>query len=290
MSSRPIVQVARGVTASTLLASSRGTPLPSAERSYFEGMLQHDFSQVRVHTGEAPAAAASALGAKAFTQGSEIGFGAGRYSPGTPDGRELLAHELVHVAQQARGGSGGGAEARASDAASRVARGEAVTPQAQGGAEPGAHCDPDDEKKAVPPLDRGPQLVPPLTLQPPLAPPYRLMQNADLLAPFTLHGATPATAGFNPLEDWARAYQLFRGYLPEGLAAASANLSLSAAYQSSLALSQPNIFDKADLDFKAAYPNDKRIDPVPLISSSSLTSIYEFFTKKKNTNKFYFGP
>src|SRR6185437_10523302 len=39
--------------------------------------------------------------ARAYTHGSHVVFAAGRFSPGTPQGRELLAHELAHVAQQA---------------------------------------------------------------------------------------------------------------------------------------------------------------------------------------------
>jgi hypothetical protein len=35
--------------------------------------------------------------------GSHIAFGAGRYAPGTAAGRRLLAHELAHVVQHARG-------------------------------------------------------------------------------------------------------------------------------------------------------------------------------------------
>jgi hypothetical protein len=257
-------------------------------------MLKHDFSRVRVYTGEQPAAAAAALGAKAFTTGWDVAFAAGRYRPDTPAGRELLAHELVHVAQQARGGSGSGAEARASQAGARAAQGQAVPPQAQGVAEPGIQCDGDEKKERlvgplVPPLS-----APPLSLQPlppalpHMVPPFKLMKNAELLAPFAQHGMTPGMAGMNIVSDWGKAYQMFRSYLPEGLAATSANMFLSSAYSSSLALSQPNIFDRSERDYKAAHPDELRIPPIPLLSSGSLTTIYEFFTKKKNTDKFYF--
>ena len=36
----------------------------------------------------------------AYTVGSHVVFGTGRYAPGTPDGQRLLAHELTHVVQQ----------------------------------------------------------------------------------------------------------------------------------------------------------------------------------------------
>ncbi len=43
--------------------------------------------------------AAASLDARAFTVGSHIAFSAGAYGPHTAEGKQLLAHELVHVAQ-----------------------------------------------------------------------------------------------------------------------------------------------------------------------------------------------
>jgi hypothetical protein len=62
--------------------------------------LGHDFSAVRVHTGAGADRLARAISARAYTVGPDIVFREGQYSPGTPDGQLLLAHELVHVAQQ----------------------------------------------------------------------------------------------------------------------------------------------------------------------------------------------
>jgi hypothetical protein len=64
-------------------------------------------SDVRVHTDDGAAALARSVSARAFTVGSDIFFGPGEYQPGSPAGRELLNHELVHVAQQ-RGASRSG--------------------------------------------------------------------------------------------------------------------------------------------------------------------------------------
>ena len=64
----------------------------------------HDFSRVRIHTGEQAARAAAGVNARAFTVGSDIVFGASRYSPGTSAGDRLLAHELTHVVQQSTPG------------------------------------------------------------------------------------------------------------------------------------------------------------------------------------------
>jgi hypothetical protein len=60
----------------------------------------HDFSAVRVHDDADAHRSARAVGANAYTVGSDIVFGAGRYTPSTATGRRLLAHELTHVVQQ----------------------------------------------------------------------------------------------------------------------------------------------------------------------------------------------
>ena len=78
---------------------SAGASLPRSERSFFEPRLGRDLSSVRLHTGPEASELASSLGARAFTTGSDIFFRSGEYRPQSPDGRRLLAHELVHVAQ-----------------------------------------------------------------------------------------------------------------------------------------------------------------------------------------------
>lgn len=78
----------------------RGQALPMAERAFFEPRLGRDLGQVRIHP-ETPAA--TALGARAFALGHDVAFAPGQWQPGTAAGRGLLAHELVHVLQQARG-------------------------------------------------------------------------------------------------------------------------------------------------------------------------------------------
>jgi Domain of unknown function (DUF4157) len=81
---------------------SWGQPLDPATRRFMEARIGYDLSGVRVHTDGRAAALARAVGALAFTMGSHIVFGAGRYEPRSPSGAGLLAHELAHVAQ-ARG-------------------------------------------------------------------------------------------------------------------------------------------------------------------------------------------
>ena len=53
-----------------------------------------------MHTDDGAAALDRAVSARAFTTGSDIYFAHGEYRPGTPDGDELIAHEVAHVVQQ----------------------------------------------------------------------------------------------------------------------------------------------------------------------------------------------
>ena len=78
-------------------------PLASNARRFMESRFGHDFSQVRVHADDQAALAARAIGAKAYTVGPDVVFGAGQYQPASRSGLQLIAHELTHVLQQ-RGG------------------------------------------------------------------------------------------------------------------------------------------------------------------------------------------
>lgn len=77
-----------------------GEPLSQSERAFFVPRFGKDFSQVRVHKDTGVAETTRAVNAQAFTIGRDVFFGAGQYSPGTPTGKKLLAHELTHVIQQ----------------------------------------------------------------------------------------------------------------------------------------------------------------------------------------------
>ncbi|CAN7554205.1 eCIS core domain-containing protein [Mesorhizobium sp. LjNodule214] len=81
-----------------------GAPLAPEARTYFEPRFGRDFSDVRVHTHGRAASAANAIHARAYTLGSNIAFAPGEFLPQSQSGRRLLAHELVHVAQQVRYG------------------------------------------------------------------------------------------------------------------------------------------------------------------------------------------
>jgi hypothetical protein len=80
-----------------------GSPLAPDQAERFGAVLGHDLSDVRVHVGAEVSALARALNAHAFTVGTDVFFGSGELSPGTPGGDRLLLHELTHVAQAIEG-------------------------------------------------------------------------------------------------------------------------------------------------------------------------------------------
>jgi hypothetical protein len=80
--------------------ASPGRPLDPSVRRTMENSLGHDFGDVRVRTDARAAAAARAIGARAYTAGADVVFGADRFAPHTAAGRQLLAHELAHVVRQ----------------------------------------------------------------------------------------------------------------------------------------------------------------------------------------------
>lgn len=85
---------------SAALAPSGGSGnMPKDVQAKMEGAFGADFSSVRVHED----ASSEGLGARAYTQGSDIHFAAGQYQPGSSEGQALLGHELAHVVQQSRG-------------------------------------------------------------------------------------------------------------------------------------------------------------------------------------------
>ncbi len=80
--------------------SGGGQAIDEDTRAFMEPRFGRDFGHVRVHADAAAAASARAINAAAYAVGDQIVFGAGRYAPGTSEGRRLLAHELTHTVQQ----------------------------------------------------------------------------------------------------------------------------------------------------------------------------------------------
>ena len=130
--------------------STPGRPLDPAVQSEMEARFARDFSPVRIHTDGQAAASAMALGAKAYTIGSQVVFGAGRYAPLTAAGKRLLAHELTHVVQQSRGGpppaldAGSPLEQDAARAAEHAVSGHEAPVAVAGASGPGIARDQDD--------------------------------------------------------------------------------------------------------------------------------------------------
>jgi hypothetical protein len=83
--------------------SGGGSPLDGGVRADMEARMGHDFSDVRVHTGDTADSSARSVSAHAYTVGSNIVFQRGAYDPGSSSGQTLLAHELTHVVQQRNG-------------------------------------------------------------------------------------------------------------------------------------------------------------------------------------------
>ena len=79
---------------------SRGQLLDDDTRGFMGQRFGQDFMAVRVHNDTQAAQAAQAVDALAFTVGQNVVFGAGQYTPGTPRGQQLIAHELAHTIQQ----------------------------------------------------------------------------------------------------------------------------------------------------------------------------------------------
>src|SRR5690242_13191656 len=101
-------------TAPSLVPQESSQPLDSATQATMGGRFGHNFADVRIYTGPEAAQSAATLGARAFSAGREIAFGAGEYAPDTGAGQRLIAHELAHVVQQG-GASGAGAPGQVSD-------------------------------------------------------------------------------------------------------------------------------------------------------------------------------
>lgn len=85
------------------LTNENGQPLEQKTAQLMGYSLGTDFSQVRIHNNQQSESLNQQYGARAFTFGRDIYFDRGEYQPGTRSGDHLIAHELTHVVQQAKG-------------------------------------------------------------------------------------------------------------------------------------------------------------------------------------------
>ena len=104
----------------------RGQSLKSSTRSLMEARFGHDFSQVRIHSGQEAAALAASLNTKAFTVGRDIFIGNRALEWGKTSGFHLLAHELAHVVQQS-GSARGEAKTRTRQVVRRYGQAKSCT-------------------------------------------------------------------------------------------------------------------------------------------------------------------
>jgi hypothetical protein len=82
---------------------SGGQKLPGDVSNFYTSRMGHDFSNVKIHTGNEATTSAEELNARAYTVGRHIVFNEGQYNPSSHAGKELLAHELTHIVQQESG-------------------------------------------------------------------------------------------------------------------------------------------------------------------------------------------
>lgn len=92
----PSSLVNTGGVSATVASASGGTPLPSPTKQKLEQGMDADLGGVRIHKDPSAQAAASSIGARAFTRGSDIFMGPGESAEDT----SLIAHETTHVIQQ----------------------------------------------------------------------------------------------------------------------------------------------------------------------------------------------
>lgn len=123
-------------------AVEQGAALSPEVRAPLERQFGASFSGIRIHED----GVAQASDALAVAEGNDIHFAPGQFQPKTEPGRFLLGHELAHVVQQRRGGTGAqckrisvdvgaadhGLEAEADRIGARIAAGESVAGQIQG--------------------------------------------------------------------------------------------------------------------------------------------------------------
>ncbi|MDY7090499.1 MAG: DUF4157 domain-containing protein, partial [Actinomycetota bacterium] len=83
------------VEAAISRAAGGGHAVPAGVRERMEHATGADLSDVRVHVGAETDRMNDALGARAFTVGSDVFVRRSEYRPGTSEGDALLGHELA---------------------------------------------------------------------------------------------------------------------------------------------------------------------------------------------------
>ena len=114
---RPASAPSPELTAGIADARGRGTTPPDDVRELAEAGSGSDLSGVRIHDDPQAWELAGELGAHAFADRGDVFFRRGAYRPDTPEGGELLAHELAHASDQLAGAVSHGPQLKALDKA-----------------------------------------------------------------------------------------------------------------------------------------------------------------------------
>src|SRR5216684_2168469 len=93
-------RIAERAVSSPSNQAEAGSGANDSVQARLENNLGIEPGSVRLHTDEQANRAARSVNARAFTVGNDVVFGRNEYAPDTREGQRLLAHELVHVAQQ----------------------------------------------------------------------------------------------------------------------------------------------------------------------------------------------
>lgn len=96
--SRPFSPSPEDMLTQAAADSSNALPEPLVQR--LGARFEHDFSQVRVHSGKASMSAADRFGARAYTLGRDIYLGSESRHLSSADRQNLLTHEAIHTMQQ----------------------------------------------------------------------------------------------------------------------------------------------------------------------------------------------
>jgi hypothetical protein len=153
-SSRPSLRALLGKIGNAamgrMMGSESGAPVPDEVRSSVERAIGAPLDDARLVTGAAGDAVARAAGAEAVTTGDAIHLARDAPPLSSPAGERLIAHELVHVAQQRAASHIGVGELsrpgdeheRAADRGAAAARLGSSAPLVTGAAAPGMQRQP----------------------------------------------------------------------------------------------------------------------------------------------------
>ncbi len=95
-------EITRNIESQIKSAINGGRELPQEVNRKFAPKFGVNFSDVKIHNDSSADKLARSINARAFTYRNHIFFSSGEYSPHTPSGKRLLAHELTHVVQQSK--------------------------------------------------------------------------------------------------------------------------------------------------------------------------------------------